>query len=928
MDVRRLAYTPLPAISPQFVVECLIATAITMETFMKVWHALRTGRSWLASVRDQAMMSEDSDYTSDFNYPINSHQGNQPTHQFGGEQPYGVQNNVDTYENADYAQTDYYDNYDGTSYERVYGDQRYERGRERDYYMYQMETNYHQPRSDTDSEPLYYNSRPNSRPQSLITDSPHGSGATPDYFSPRSTLDYTPTTLEDYETWYSGSTWCLYGSDVTPEYYSPSSPPDHAYTPTAPDGYQLDFSQYAEADAPYYEYNNARYHEYDDFESGPQLGYPDYEDENGMVPYAVGEKYSSRTSRPPYGTDYNPQNTVDFRSSRTSDYRHQGSNDFRSGAVVSYKWQDAYEYDGSAPPKEESTVRRPGRRRKLPPTPLELAQKAQTSNSSAQNFSQEYRSECYKTVTPHDSPHSTESSHHQRKPSTTSRLYYREDSIESPANYYDADPTMSPNYNSSRVTVDDDYYFNRRGSRSSNHASEYSQSKQTEYEQQAYEDRQDSFEQDSSYREPNRYPQDHLYDDEVPYTQSFDQEQSYDQDYTESVDFEKQDSFEQPYNNKPDRYDKLYEDEEVSYDKNVSYDKDSTYDKSMPYDKGSAYDESIPYDKRLAYDKSSPYDNNPPYDKTLTYDKGSAYGKGLPYDEGLEYDKSLPYDKESAYDKSLSYDKDSVAYDKSLPYDNGSAYDKSLPYEKGSAYDKSLPYDKGLAYDQMTPYDKSASYDNVAPYDKSLPYDQSYAIPEREENLERRSPSPTEKDYIPDDQKPRTVIPDDKLPRYAQGVPRVDHFVADMDRSMPPYVMENAEREANEERQGQYDSRNSLLEEMSKTSLQDEEEQQDADFDNISMEYNSRPPPRHSDTQGSVDTITSLTPQVKETLPAYDIQTNPNVPSPARVRWLDACNKVIRKLTEVSRRTMLRLIKSVGTLYDLLTVAHTQNLFL
>jgi len=88
------------------------------------------------------------------------------------------------------------------------------------------------------------------------------------------------------------------------------------------------------------------------------------------------------------------------------------------------------------------------------------------------------------------------------------------------------------------------------------------------------------------------------------------------------------------------------------------------------------------------------------------------------------------------------------------------------------------------------------------------------------------------------------------------------------------------------------------------------------------------PPPRHSDTQGSVDTITSLTPQVKETLPAYDIQTNPNVPSPARVRWLDACNKVIRKLTEVSRRTMLRLIKSVGTLYDLLTVAHTQNLFL
>ena len=36
----------------------------------------------------------------------------------------------------------------------------------------------------------------------LFVFSPHGSGATPDYFSPQSTLDYTPTTIEDYETWY------------------------------------------------------------------------------------------------------------------------------------------------------------------------------------------------------------------------------------------------------------------------------------------------------------------------------------------------------------------------------------------------------------------------------------------------------------------------------------------------------------------------------------------------------------------------------------------------------------------------------------------------------------------------------------------------------------------------------------------------------
>ena len=32
--------------------------------------------------------------------------------------------------------------------------------------------------------------------------SPHGSTATPDYGSRQSTLEYTPSTVEDYDTWY------------------------------------------------------------------------------------------------------------------------------------------------------------------------------------------------------------------------------------------------------------------------------------------------------------------------------------------------------------------------------------------------------------------------------------------------------------------------------------------------------------------------------------------------------------------------------------------------------------------------------------------------------------------------------------------------------------------------------------------------------
>ena len=69
--------------------------------------------------------------------------------------------------------------------------------------------------------------------------------------------------------------------------------------------------------------------------------------------------------------------------------------------------------------------------------------------------------------------------------------------------------------------------------------------------------------------------------------------------------------------------------------------------------------------------------------------------------------------------------------------------------------------------------------------------------------------------------------------------------------------------------------------------------------DNITISPTTSPPPRPKDNyQPTPDTHQVAAPPVL--LPEYDIQTNPNVPTPARVRWIDACNKVIRKLTEVS----------------------------
>ena len=116
------------------------------------------------------MMSEDSDYTSDINYPL-QHQHNSSAHQFRSEHPYRNQGRDDSYD-RDYPSNDYYreDSFEhGISYDHGYDDPDRGYDRERDYYMYQ-DNLYHQGRSDTDSEPLYYNSRPNSRPTSFITD--------------------------------------------------------------------------------------------------------------------------------------------------------------------------------------------------------------------------------------------------------------------------------------------------------------------------------------------------------------------------------------------------------------------------------------------------------------------------------------------------------------------------------------------------------------------------------------------------------------------------------------------------------------------------------------------------------------------------------------------------------------------------------------
>lgn len=95
-----------------------------------------------------AGMSEDSDYTSDVNFPVQHHH-NSSAHQFRGEHQFRLQHE------------------DSKEY---YNNESFDRGYEREPDYYQDGGMYYPGRSDTDSEPLYYNSRPNSRPQSFVND--------------------------------------------------------------------------------------------------------------------------------------------------------------------------------------------------------------------------------------------------------------------------------------------------------------------------------------------------------------------------------------------------------------------------------------------------------------------------------------------------------------------------------------------------------------------------------------------------------------------------------------------------------------------------------------------------------------------------------------------------------------------------------------
>ena len=132
-----------------------------------------------------AGMSEDSDYTSDINYPL-QHQHNSSAHQFRSEHPYRshredsrdsqqTQGSQEYYSTREYYQ-DSFDrsaSFDQDPQEHYQNPDHYDRGydqREQDYYSAYPENSYHTGRSDTDSEPLYYNSRPNSRPQSFPND--------------------------------------------------------------------------------------------------------------------------------------------------------------------------------------------------------------------------------------------------------------------------------------------------------------------------------------------------------------------------------------------------------------------------------------------------------------------------------------------------------------------------------------------------------------------------------------------------------------------------------------------------------------------------------------------------------------------------------------------------------------------------------------
>jgi len=108
-------------------------------------------------------MSEDSDYTSDINYPLQHHH-NSSAHQFRNNEHAYFARPYDTINSQDYTQGgDSYgqETYNHTeSFDRGYGHQ--EAPQRYDYYNYRRDSPYQQGRSDSESDPMSYNSRPRS----------------------------------------------------------------------------------------------------------------------------------------------------------------------------------------------------------------------------------------------------------------------------------------------------------------------------------------------------------------------------------------------------------------------------------------------------------------------------------------------------------------------------------------------------------------------------------------------------------------------------------------------------------------------------------------------------------------------------------------------------------------------------------------------
>ena len=133
------------------------------------------------------MMSEDSDYTSDVNFPL-QHQHNMSAHQYGADHDV-IENDVSWHRHQQQQQQPYYHGYYGNEpprgrYTDGYHDDRsgygdyynYDHSDERSsrqqggYYdsggYYRRQQRFRSERSDSESEPLSYNSRP----QSYYTD--------------------------------------------------------------------------------------------------------------------------------------------------------------------------------------------------------------------------------------------------------------------------------------------------------------------------------------------------------------------------------------------------------------------------------------------------------------------------------------------------------------------------------------------------------------------------------------------------------------------------------------------------------------------------------------------------------------------------------------------------------------------------------------